>query len=357
MCIRDRSTADIRFNLGDMEEEDGTAANPDEIKGSFASWSGETARRVVSQLHQILKPFLLRRVKSEVERDLPPKQEYLLYTPLTRLQVELYNRALDGQLREWLIARHSGLDEAQVQAVRDAESSEEAPGERRKAAGGSGEQKSKGVSESQRKRVRDAERAVHSLRLDNLVMQLRKICCHPYLLDWPVDSKTQEPLVDRRLHTTSGKLRMLDRLLDGLFARGNRVLIFTQFTTMLDILEIWSREWKKLDPYRIDGSTPQPERYEQVNAFNAGGDRALFLLSTRASGLGINLVGADTVIFYDHDWVCNGAGTSGILTRRTPRWTCRRRTVCTGLGRPRYAAVPCTIANLLARARVPPCRL
>ena len=85
---------------------------------------------------------------------------------------------------------------------------------------------------------------------------------------------------------------------------------------MLDILETWSRgalpsrsrspaDFKKLDPFRIDGSTPQDERYAQVNEFNSRNDkkRSLFLLSTRASGLGINLTGADTVIFFDSDWV------------------------------------------------------
>lgn len=59
-------------------------------------------------------------------------------------------------------------------------------------------------------------------------MQLRKVCCHPYLLDWPLDPQTHEVIIDRRLAQQSGKLRMLDRLLEGLFARGNRVLVFTQ---------------------------------------------------------------------------------------------------------------------------------
>ncbi|WFD01783.1 Putative ATPase [Malassezia obtusa] len=74
---------------------------------------------------------------------------------------------------------------------------------------------------------------------------------------------------------------------------------------MLDILELWAKDEKHWEPYRIDGTTPQAERADQVSEFNHAPfskQRAVFLLSTRASGLGINLVGADTVIFFDSDW-------------------------------------------------------
>jgi ATP-dependent DNA helicase len=81
---------------------------------------------------------------------------------------------------------------------------------------------------------------------------------------------------------------------------------FSQFTTMLDIIEDWAVELKGWNICRIDGSTDQTTRRDEMDRFNQGGDARdapkLFLLSTRAGGLGINLVAADTVIFYDMDW-------------------------------------------------------
>ncbi|WFD33765.1 Putative ATPase [Malassezia cuniculi] len=226
-------------------------ANDVGVNASFSSWSSETARRVVGQLHDILRPFLLRRVKSEVEHSLPPKKEYLLYAPMSSTQAAMYNHAAQGRLREYLVE------------------------------------------------VLSDKKQVNSIPLQNDVMQLRKISCHPYLIHWP-----DAPPIDQ-LEKVSGKMRMLGRLLDGLFERGHRVLVFSQFTTMLDIIELWATQVRQLEPYRIDGRTPQEERVEQMSSFNAQCDdkrRGLFLLNTRAGGLGINLVGADTVVFFDSDW-------------------------------------------------------
>ncbi|CAD6887025.1 unnamed protein product [Tilletia laevis] len=153
--------------------------------------------------------------------------------------------------------------------------------------------------------VRDAQKEINHLHLENIVMQLRKICCHPFLFDWPVDRDAGVKVVNEDLIHASGKMLMLNRLLDALFARGHKVLIFSQFTTMLDIMEDWATEYKGLRICRIDGSTSQDLRRTQMKSFNEekGPDACnLFLLSTRAGGLGINLVAADTVIFYDSDW-------------------------------------------------------
>jgi hypothetical protein len=114
---------------------------------------------------------------------------------------------------------------------------------------------------------------------------------------------------------------VLARLLPELFARGHKVLIFSQFVTMLDILETWAEESQGWVVCRIDGSSSSEERREQMGLFQRGKDNKdtdptkapmLFLLSTRAGGLGINLTAADTVIFYDQDWVrfCRGFSTS-----------------------------------------------
>lgn len=149
-------------------------------------------------------------------------------------------------------------------------------------------------------------------------MQLRKISSHPFLFNWPKDPKTGEELIDENLINASGKMLLLNRLLDALFAKGHKVLIFSQFTTMLDIIvsslvislltqqQDWAELYKGFKICRIDGSTKQEDRRSQMAEFNGGGNGPdacnLFLLSTRAGGLGINLVAADTVIFFDQDW-------------------------------------------------------
>lgn len=146
------------------------------------------------------------------------------------------------------------------------------------------------------------------MKLQNTVMQLRKVCSHPFLFDWPLDANTHQPILNEQIVDASGKMMVLDRLLTELFKRKHKVLLFSQFTTMLDIIEDWACELKGWKICRIDGQTPPLGRREQMNKFQTGGDApnapCLFLLSTRAGGLGINLVAADTVIFYDQDWVC-----------------------------------------------------
>jgi ATP-dependent DNA helicase len=178
------------------------------------------------------------------------------------------------------------------------------------------------------------------MHLQNVVMQLRKVCSHPFLFDWPLDERTNQPVVDEQLVDASGKMMVLERLLDELFARGHKVLVFSQFVTMLNVIEVrtinhstpsqprlcvvlrhlqdWAVEFKHWPLCRIDGSTGPLERRAEMDRFQKGGNKPdaprLFLLSTRAGGLGINLTAADTVVFYDQDWVSfflcrNGTGS------------------------------------------------
>jgi ATP-dependent DNA helicase len=81
---------------------------------------------------------------------------------------------------------------------------------------------------------------VNNMHLQNVVMQLRKVCSHPFLFDWPLDERTNQPVVDEQLVDASGKMMVLERLLDELFARGHKVLVFSQFVTMLDVIEVRS---------------------------------------------------------------------------------------------------------------------
>jgi SNF2 family DNA or RNA helicase len=79
---------------------------------------------------------------------------------------------------------------------------------------------------------------VNNMHLQNVVMQLRKVCSHPFLFDWPLDPRTQEPVMDEQLVDASGKMMILERLLESLFERGHKVLVFSQFVTMLNVIEV-----------------------------------------------------------------------------------------------------------------------
>jgi ATP-dependent DNA helicase len=135
-----------------------------------------------------------------------------------------------------------------------------------------------------------------------MIMQLRKAANHPYLFDWPVIPGTDTYLVDSNIVNVSGKMLILQRLLPALFSDNHKVLLFSQFTTMLDIIEDWATRLHEWNCCRIDGSVSQEDRQKQIKLFNTDKETKLFLLSTRAGGLGINLTAADTVIIFDSDW-------------------------------------------------------
>lgn len=79
---------------------------------------------------------------------------------------------------------------------------------------------------------------INNLHLQNAVMQLRKVCSHPFLFDWPLDERTNQLVINHELVNASGKMMVLERLLDELFERGHKVLVFSQFVTMLDVIEV-----------------------------------------------------------------------------------------------------------------------
>lgn len=130
-------------------------------------------------------------------------------------------------------------------------------------------------------------------------MQLRLTCNSPHHFyhPWPPLSAPTAALIH-----DSGKMRLLDRLLPALLAASHKILIFSQFTTQLDLLEAYARDLRHWPVCRIDGAVPQPARRAQIAAFNSDPKHRLFLLSTRAGGLGINLAAADTVVLFDSDW-------------------------------------------------------
>ncbi|RIB16467.1 SNF2 family N-terminal domain-containing protein [Gigaspora rosea] len=309
----------------------------------------EQSNEVISNLHKILKPFLLRRIKSDVEYDLPKKKEFLLYAPLTLQQVELYDAILNRNIRPFLLAKKMGsihengsidmeIDETEqikspeeeVNNCTNEERVEEQAEDRKQTLRALQRKTYREITDDEffdalemeesdpevdeeealknsiknelEVKTRKAVKSINSMRLQNVVMQLRKICNHPYLFDWPVDKETELPKVTEELAAASGKMILLESLLESLFERGHKVLIFSQFTTMLDIIDDWATLFKGWNLCRIDGSIGQEDRRQQIHDFNTNPEIRLFILSTRAGGLGINLTAADTVIIYDSDW-------------------------------------------------------
>uniref|UniRef100_A0A672NJJ9 SWI/SNF-related matrix-associated actin-dependent regulator of chromatin subfamily A member 5-like n=1 Tax=Sinocyclocheilus grahami TaxID=75366 RepID=A0A672NJJ9_SINGR len=204
-------------------------------------------QKLVERLHAVLRPFLLRRIKAEVEKSLPPKKEVKIYLGLSKMQREWYTRIL---MKDIDILNSAGK--------------------------------------------------MDKMRLLNILMQLRKCCNHPYLFD---GAEPGPPYTtDTHLATNSGKMVVLDKLLPKVQEQGSRVLIFSQMTRMLDILEDYCM-WRGFEYCRLDGNTPHEAREQAIDAFNApNSSKFIFMLSTRAGGLGINLATADVVILYDSDW-------------------------------------------------------
>jgi len=221
-------------------------------KGGHKIIALEESNHCVTKLHQILRPFLLRRVKNDVEMELPSKHEKIIMSTLTELQQKYYKAIINKTLPKLL----------SPQAFQ--------------------QMKNKGSS------------------LQNMLMQLRKCCNHPYLFEWPVDNKGNE-IIDKNLITASGKTILLGRMLPRFKAEGHKILIFSQFTGVLNILEDFLC-LLNMNYRRIDGTTTQVDREERIKEFNSNEDIFCFLLSTRAGGLGINLASANIVIFYDNDW-------------------------------------------------------
>lgn len=131
-------------------------------------------------------------------------------------------------------------------------------------------------------------------------MQLRKVCNHPYLFDNVEGEELDE--FGEHLMTSSGKMIFLDKLLTRALAQKEQVLLFSGFTSMLDILEDYLM-MRKYGYCRIDGSMELAEREQAITQFTApDSEKLVFLISTRAGGLGINLATANHVVLYDSDY-------------------------------------------------------
>ncbi|XP_063989638.1 uncharacterized protein LOC135168912 [Diachasmimorpha longicaudata] len=286
----------------------------------------EEEKQVLQSFRDILKPFMVRRLKADVCLDIPPKKEVLVYAPMTKLQHNLYSGLLNYDLEVFskrkadpLVVddefgnrpkrkcaynnKYSGVYKDPYRILSSSTSSSSAPAT---------SELLPEISQMPKKVQEDLEilrqcadvtqaNSYYFMRLafGNRGMMYRKIIDHPYLIHYPLDSGL--PQIDEELIKASGKMMVLDRMLQKLHKGGHRILLFSISCMMLDILEdyLMMRPWKYR---RLDGNTDIADRKESIQIFNSDPDYFLFLVSTRAGGIGLNLTGADTVILYDSDW-------------------------------------------------------
>ncbi|KAJ7942565.1 Protein CHROMATIN REMODELING 4 [Quillaja saponaria] len=210
-----------------------------------------TTAEKVDELKKLVAPHMLRRLKKDAMQNIPPKTERMVPVELSSIQAEYYRAMLT---KNYQILRNIGKGVAQQSML-------------------------------------------------NIVMQLRKVCNHPYLIQGTEpDSGSVEFLHEMRIKA-SAKLTLLHSMLRVLHKEGHRVLIFSQMTKLLDILEDYlTIEFGPKTYERVDGSVAVADRQASIARFNQDKSRFVFLLSTRSCGLGINLATADTVIIYDSDF-------------------------------------------------------
>ena len=213
----------------------------------------EAAGQKIAELTEAIQPYMLRRTKQKVENDIPPKTEKIIRVELSDVQLEYYKNILTKN--------YAALNQG-----------------------------AKGQKQS----------------LLNIMMELKKASNHPFMFPNAEErilkgSDRREDIL-KSLITSSGKMMLLDRLLTKLKKDNHRVLIFSQMVKMLDILSDYLR-LRGYQYQRLDGTIAAGPRRMAIDHFNAPNSNDFcFLLSTRAGGLGINLMTADTVILFDSDW-------------------------------------------------------
>merc|ERR1719285_1458065 len=233
---------------------------PFAITGEKVELNEEETILIIRRLHKVLRPFLLRRLKKDVESQLPDKVEYIIKCEMSGLQRALYNQMQEKGI---MLTENTGKP-------------------------GGAKQGSKALM--------------------NTIMQLRKLCNHPFMfqhieeayarhVNMPTDV-IQGPDIFR----ASGKFELLDRIFPKLKRSGHRILLFCQMTALMTILEDYLN-WRGYKYLRLDGTTKSDDRGDMLADFNQkDSDYFIFILSTRAGGLGLNLQTADTVIIFDSDW-------------------------------------------------------
>ncbi len=236
-------------------------------------------RTMLDKAHYLMRPLMLRREKRNVNVKLPECVETKVLCPLSDMQQFWYKRLLLRN-KELLLRAEGSI--------------------------GGGGGAAAGVGDVTAYTGTESDTGGDWKKLMSLMMQLRKCCNHPFLFPGAEDSirsgQTWGTACDESIVAASGKLENLDRILPRLQQQGHRAVIFSQFTRFLDILDDYLR-WRGYTFVRLDGSTNRVQRTVNIKEFNKKDSQYfLFLMSTRAGGLGVNLQTADTVILMDSDW-------------------------------------------------------
>ncbi|KAL4778932.1 PHD/FYVE-zinc-finger like domain-containing protein [Aspergillus varians] len=231
--------------------------NSDNLEETYGTLSKEN----IPELHDLIRPFFLRRTKAQVLSFLPPIAQIIVPVTMSLLQKKLYKSILakNPQLIQAIFQRNEEEDHSLKQTERH--------------------------------------------NLNNILMQLRKCLCHPFIYSKAIEERTDDPdVAHRNLVDAAGKLQLLELMLPKLQARGHRVLIFSQFLENLDIMEDFL-DGLGLPHRRLDGRMTSLEKQKMIDDYNAENSPYFaFLLSTRSGGVGINLATADTVIIMDPDF-------------------------------------------------------
>jgi chromodomain-helicase-DNA-binding protein 4 len=218
----------------------------------------ELTKENVPKLHDLIRPFFLRRTKAQVLTFLPPMAEIIVPVTMSVVQKKLYQS---------ILAKNPELI--------------------------------KSIFGREKRSLSKLEKS----NLNNILMQLRKCLCHPFIYNLAIEERTVNPIISHRNLVAAGsKLQLLEIMLPKLRERGHRVLIFSQFLDMLTVVEDFL-DGLGLSFERLDGNIGSLEKQKRIDAFNAPDSTIFaFLLSTRAGGVGINLATADTVIILDPDF-------------------------------------------------------
>lgn len=236
--------------------------------------SEEEQLLVIQRLHKLLRPFVFRRLKKDVETELPDKVEYVLRSDMSAMQRRTYR----------YMKKHGVLlTDPKLQNEADTDIDLESAALQKNIA------------------------MVGAKTLQNTIMQLRKICNHPFVFRTVEEGMARHLGIVGNIETVDlwrscGKFELLERLLPKMKVSGHRVLMFCQMTQVMTVLEDFF-QMLGLKHLRLDGSTNADTRGELLSMFNApDSEYDIFVLSTRAGGLGLNLQTADTVIIFDSDW-------------------------------------------------------
>jgi len=253
----------------------------------------EQKNSVVNMLHKILLPFLRRRIKADVGLEIPPKKEVLVYCPMTQIQKDLYQAVVERSIEDFLNVKKDDVVNTETHGR----------GKRERAdidysiENASREVKTSYSAYSLKDKMSDSET---NYSIKSRMMDMRKAVNHPYLIEYPITDGGFYK-IDEEVIGLCGKMKVLDQMLNELMRKGHKILLFSQMTKMLDILGDYLN-LRKLKFSRLDGSMNFVDRQDNIDKFNRDAEVKVFLLSTRAGGLGINLTAADTVIIYDSDW-------------------------------------------------------